>query len=265
MDLARGRSVGRAGACLPVGHGPASARRRGRRRSDLDELESPNGRSVLADVGGGRCESRRRPVERVVRGDGRLPAGPDLVAPQWLPLAIEPAVSERAGDRSTVVPTGGAGGAGPVADPAPGRLGLGCPAVRTAPHGHMRMVAASDPSVDLVDSSSTSVYTSCAPVRRAARGQMFIRGTSGPDPGGSARDPGYPRWAAERGSRSADGVPSRSWRPTSMNGPNVPGAHIWPPRRLRARAGGRYLTIEMTMWSWVEPNSLLETRTVALP
>jgi len=34
-----------------------------------------------------------------------------------------------------------------MADPAPGRLGLGGPAVRTAPHRHARMVAANGAAV----------------------------------------------------------------------------------------------------------------------
>jgi hypothetical protein len=44
--------------------------------------------------------------------------------------------------------TGGAGGAGSVADPTPGRLGLGCPAMRTTPHRHRPMVAAKRALVD---------------------------------------------------------------------------------------------------------------------
>ena len=60
-------------------------------------------------------------------------------------LPVEPAVAELGRDRSTEVPAGRAGGAGSTADPAPGRLGLGSPAVRTAPHRHARMVAANAP------------------------------------------------------------------------------------------------------------------------
>ena len=40
---------------------------------------------------------------------------------------------------------------------------------------------------------------------------------------------------------------------------------VEPATRRRGAPRAGYLTIETTVWSWVEPNSLLETRTVALP
>jgi hypothetical protein len=124
-----------------------SAARRGRRRAHLDKLELPNRGSVFDDV-----EGRGRPALAGGRRDldrdrGCLPAGPYLVAAQWSSLTIEPAVPELPRDRSAEVLTGGAGGAGSMADPAPGRLGLGCPAMRTAPHRHVRMVAANGRAV----------------------------------------------------------------------------------------------------------------------
>lgn len=121
-------------------------------RAYLDELEPSNRGSIVVRVGG----RRRKPSDRrrweLHRGNGGLPASPDLVAPEWPSLSIEPAVTELRGDGSAEVSTGGASGAGPSADPAPGRLGLGCPAMRTAPHGHGRMVAANRAVVDPSDS-----------------------------------------------------------------------------------------------------------------
>ena len=167
----RGSGTGRGpGGCPDAGPrrafgAPASrrgrlpTRRHGSRRSDLDELESSNRGSVLDHVEGcqrGPLDTRRGGLDRRA---GRLPAGPDLIAPEGPPLTIEPAVTDLSCDRSTEMPTGGAGGAGSTADPAPGRLGLGCPAVRTSPHRHTRMVAARD----------VAVTRSCAPSRPIRR------------------------------------------------------------------------------------------------
>jgi hypothetical protein len=87
----------------------------------------------------------RRDFDLDARG---LPTRPDLVSPERTPLTVESAVTELGSDRPAEALTGGARRAGSVADPAPGRLGLGCPAMRTAPHRHGRMVAANDRPVE---------------------------------------------------------------------------------------------------------------------
>src|SRR4051794_24073180 len=77
----------------------------------------------------------------------RLPTGTDLVASEWPSLTIEPAEAHLGRNRPTEIATRGAGGARTAADPATCRLCLGCPAVRTAPYRHARMVAANAPAV----------------------------------------------------------------------------------------------------------------------
>jgi hypothetical protein len=51
-------------------------------------------------------------------------------------VTVEAAIPERARHGSAEVAACATGGGGSPADPAPGRLGLGCPAMRTAPHRH---------------------------------------------------------------------------------------------------------------------------------
>jgi hypothetical protein len=121
---------------------------------DLDELEQPNGRSILAWL---KRPRRRRAGWRRGRRAGsveRFPAGPDLIASKRLALTVQPAIPELGGDRSPEVTAGSASGARSVADPASRRFCLGCRAVRTTPHRHGRMVAATgvrvDPSADPV-------------------------------------------------------------------------------------------------------------------
>src|SRR5204863_6236716 len=65
-----------------------------------------------------------------------VPARPDLLAGEWRAKTIETTEPEVAGHGSTEVATGRATGAGLTTDPAAGGLGLGCPAVGTAPQWH---------------------------------------------------------------------------------------------------------------------------------
>lgn len=78
--------------------------------------------------------------------DGRLPAGTLLVAPQWVPVAVETAeagVAETGeSDRAAEVPARAAVRRGLMADPAARDLDLWGPAMRTAPSRHGLMVAA---------------------------------------------------------------------------------------------------------------------------
>ena len=91
----------------------------------------------------------RRPARPVDRGDGSaLPAASMLHARERHPAAIEPAESDLARHGLPEVPTGRTGGRGSVADPAAGRLRLGCAAVRAPPHRHGRMVAANAGTVE---------------------------------------------------------------------------------------------------------------------
>ena len=144
----RGWSRVRSRSGLRFGDGRRSSSGHARTRRDLHEFESPNGRSILDRCGRGGRAARgpgRRDLGDVGSG---LPAGPDLVSPEWPPLTIEPAEAHLGGDGPTEVATGGAGGARTAADPASRRLCLGRPAVWTAPYRHARMVAANDPAVD---------------------------------------------------------------------------------------------------------------------
>src|SRR5439155_101389 len=74
--------------------------------------------------------------------DHGLPAAAQLVAVERQPARIEPAIAKAAGDGPPEVAAGCTAGGGALADPAPGRFGLGRSAMRTAPHGHGAMVAA---------------------------------------------------------------------------------------------------------------------------
>lgn len=119
--------------------------------ANLDEIAQADGRSI--------CARLQRPARRGPEGGSggvpgcpwgveRLPAFADFVAVQGASLAIQTAVADLRGDRSPEVAAGSTGGAGSMADPAPCRLCLGCRAVRTAPHRHGWMVAASGGRVD---------------------------------------------------------------------------------------------------------------------
>lgn len=83
---------------------------------------------------------------RHLAGHGRLPAGALLVAPQWVPVAVETAeagVAETGeSDRAAEVPARAAVRRGLMADPAARDLYLRGPAMRTAPSRHGLMVAA---------------------------------------------------------------------------------------------------------------------------
>ena len=79
------------------------------------------------------------------RGD---PAGPDLVAGERAPPAVEAAVADAAEHGVAEVDAGRAAGARAPADPAAGGLGLRGPTVRAAPDRHGRMVAATSRPVE---------------------------------------------------------------------------------------------------------------------
>jgi hypothetical protein len=111
---------------------------------NLDEFEAANGCSIRI-VGDGTPRVR---VGHLGEWRGGLPACPDLIAPEGQSLAVQTAVTELGSDRTAEVLAGRAGGAGPPADPAARGLGLGCPTVRTAPHRHVRMVAATALAVE---------------------------------------------------------------------------------------------------------------------
>jgi hypothetical protein len=87
-----------------------------------------------------------------------LPAGADLVADQRCPTSIQGAVTEVRRYGPSEVPAGDAGRRGASADPAPSCLGLGRPAMRTAPRRHAPMVAA-----------TAGVVTACTMIGRQAR------------------------------------------------------------------------------------------------
>ena len=114
------------------------------RGADLHEFDPTNGRSVSGGRHGARLASRH-PVRQRRHS---IPASPDLVTAQRPPLTVETAIPKLCRNGATEMPTGQTGGAGATADPASGRLSLGCRTVRTAPDRHCRMVAANGPAVD---------------------------------------------------------------------------------------------------------------------
>ena len=137
----RGGSGGSGGSRGSVVGAHAGCRGRG---ADLHEFDPTNGRSVPGERHGARLGSRH-PVRQWRHG---VPASPDLVTAQRPPLTVETAIPKLCRDGATEMPTGQTGGAGATANPASGRLGLGCRTVRTAPDRHCRMVAANGPAVD---------------------------------------------------------------------------------------------------------------------
>ena len=119
---------------------------------DLDEVEQPNGRSVrpgFHSPARGRSEGWSGGCSRPTRRVPRFPAFADLVATERPALAVEPAIADLCRDGSAEMTAGAASGARLVADPAARRLCLWCRAVRTSPHRHGGMVAASLLAVEL--------------------------------------------------------------------------------------------------------------------
>jgi hypothetical protein len=113
-----------------------------RRRADARLVVRMLGDPRVVRSGGGRPVGHRHGDLAWTVDRPRLPACADLIPDKRCATPVESAVAHVRRHGSPEVPAGTAGGRGATADPAPSSLGLGRPAMRTAPRGHARMVAA---------------------------------------------------------------------------------------------------------------------------